>query len=417
MGRKTLILTLIAVFVAFPVFAELESIKVGGQLRIRHYLKHRFDLDKTDTNDQNDYTETRARLYFSADLTENVFGKITTENYLNPWQKEATTDGNNTYLQEAYIQLKDVLGTMGYDMGIPLELKIGRQFYSYGKYFLLAPLYGVDGVKATVDLKPFKADFFAYKLDETAATANDDRDLYGIWGTYSGITDWTFEPYLISRKDRDKGTTYTTGTPAVLTDRNERRLTYGLRTSGKPITNLSVWADLAMQDGTDLGKEVDAFGCWLGGTYTFADMTYKPALTLQYMYGSGDKDTTDSKDKAFDQLYEFVEWGYTFDPKLSNLHIISACGALKLTDALSVALNYYNYRQDEKSTTVTGDITAAPAGLKKDLGDELDLVFTYKYTADVSTELYLAYFDPGKAYASTRREEAFSVRAHMQLDF
>jgi len=426
MGKKILIIALITAFLSFPAFSEVENVKVGGQIRFRAYLYHRYDLERsTDTNDHVDYIEQRTRVYLASDLTENVFAKVTiqgvnTSPVGNQWEYSNVTSSNANSLIEGYVQLKDVFSTMGLDYDLPLDFKIGRQFFAYGKNFIISPVYSYDAIKATLNLDPWKVDLFTWKLDETSTSAtgagsNDDQDFYGIYAAYTGIADWIIEPYFLARKDRDK-----TG--------SDKRMTWGLRAVGKPLDGLDTWGEIAIQDGSDMGLEVSAMALWLGGKYTFKDVTYKPFVNLEYIYGSGDKDSSDNKDKAFDQLYEFTEFGYTYDPKVSNIHIIKAGLGCSLTDDLSLALNYYHYRQAKKATygtytnsgtssTDIGDIDVARNGTDKDIGDEIDIVLNYRYTEDVSTQFYWAYFMPGDAFSSPTNKDAYSIRGQMIVNF
>ncbi len=75
----TLICTLaLVLFMAYPIQAEVQNIKVGGDLQVLAVTETDLDLDSSARNSgdttvtSGEYITSYVRLYLSADLTDNV---------------------------------------------------------------------------------------------------------------------------------------------------------------------------------------------------------------------------------------------------------------------------------------------------------------------------------------------------------
>lgn len=219
--RTVLWVTLLAM-AALPVAAELQSVEVGGELRIRaranmNYqntrgepnrvlipggavwgrpigasgLGSRFRFD--DRGEDRHYVETQTRLNVTARFTDDVSTFIEFE-HSDIWGSDFRSNfitgadvagAGDISLLQSYIEANDFLG-------YPLRLRIGRQTLKQGKGWLVGDLIsGVraisfDAVRLTYSENDLTIDGWWSKLAETFA-GDEDVDFYGLYGTYSGL--------------------------------------------------------------------------------------------------------------------------------------------------------------------------------------------------------------------------------------
>ena len=75
----------------------------------------------------------------------------------------------------------------------PLKLRVGRQNLHFGGGWLLSRMMtpsqyiSFDAIRATYSPGDFTIDAFASKLDDNDRYFKDSVNLYGIYGTYTGI--------------------------------------------------------------------------------------------------------------------------------------------------------------------------------------------------------------------------------------
>ena len=187
--KKILVLFLAAVFclvAAQSLWAEVQNVRLGGDIRIRAYgTRDLYNLD-SDTDDDDFYLRQRTRVSAEADLTDNIW-VVTTVEADGMWgrktvqrkEKEVTVtnpDGTTTTttevtytetdndwdvnVAEAYIQL----GEMFYS---PLTLKLGRQYLNYGRGFLISSKeweHKPDTARAILDFYPWTIDLIYSRL-------------------------------------------------------------------------------------------------------------------------------------------------------------------------------------------------------------------------------------------------------------
>ena len=115
--------------VALPAFAEVQNVKVSGDLKTYFGYRNNFDLRNDSTHDDHqDWFNSVTRVKVDADLTDNV---STTVRLLNErdWDQETTgitsTGDTGISIDLASVTLKEFLYS-------PLSLTIGRQNLRYG---------------------------------------------------------------------------------------------------------------------------------------------------------------------------------------------------------------------------------------------------------------------------------------------
>lgn len=223
MSRKIALFCLLAgvlAFIAGPVYAEVQNIKISGDITAMGVYRNNYDLEggrmiavNAQPNigaldyledDQDSFLMSIIRLRVDADLTDNVAATIGLAN-LREWdnddnrmvrpasgipydpnnasatawprlQRDVVQDEASIILDLAYITLKEMLYS-------PLTLVIGRQNLSYGTgmivgnglyrdpnnsiaYNDLSVLHGYDAVRAVLDYDPWTLDLVFAKMQE-----------------------------------------------------------------------------------------------------------------------------------------------------------------------------------------------------------------------------------------------------------
>ena len=137
--------------------------------------------------------------------------------------------------------------------------------------------------------------------------------------------------------------------------------------------------------------------------------------------GSGDGDPDDARDDAYQQngLQGDAEaFGELFQPELSNLEIGVVGAEWRVNDRLDLALLRYDYRQRKRADELRdAAIEVDPDGASRDLGDELDLVLTFRPAAGVEIVVTAAEFDAGEAYSVYPDDSASYVNIELSWEF
>ena len=165
-----------------------------------------------------------------------------------------------------------------------------------------------------------------------------------LFGLYTGLLEKDVNPYGLSSRDLSDGakrifaggsiergirnqTIYLMGMAQI--DRAEEEddtksryhsQYYGGGLKGLLMDGMDYYAEFVYQTGTNSlsGEEVDitAMAGMFGLNYYF-NSALKPAILLQYAYGSGDDDTADDKDLVFNYFGTYVG-GFALRPKLTE---------------------------------------------------------------------------------------------------
>jgi len=250
--RKTLLVTLAAVLVAGAAFAELQTVQVGGELRIRaNYYMNTFTSPgaarlrwpalagfntlsarpigtfggigngigilspfawDSKGNDL-DYVEQRTRLNVKADFTNEVSAFIELDSYdiwgedfRSNWITGADARSNSVddvEVYQAYIEANEM-------WGLPLRARIGRQELSFGSQWLVGVNdknqgpWGLsfDALRLTYATDVFSVDAWAAELAEAGVTEEDgDVWFYGVYGSYKGLENITIDAYWMWVRD------------------------------------------------------------------------------------------------------------------------------------------------------------------------------------------------------------------------
>ncbi len=361
------------------------------------------------SDDSFGFIESRVQVFVESDLTDNVFARVTleAEDVWGDFEGAATgvsfTEDRDfdVGIAEAYAQLNELYYS-------PLSVKTGRQYMHFGRGFMVSSNeheQRFDAVRATLDFYPITLDTWYAKVTETLSF-DKDRDFWGFNASYAG-DNWTAEAYIMGLQDK--------------LDSGIEPLALGVRGDITPIDGLTTWGEAVYEDGTLGAHDLNSFALQLGGKYQIPGCPWKSEVHLEWTFGSGGPDLDDS----FVQFFEYNYYGYVFSPVLTNIHILNAGLSLYPTENLRAFFDFYYYRQDDAVAQLMGDpfqdnggIGAATNGTDEELGAEIDFGVDYRYTEDVSSQLYAGWFFPEGAYRGvTEDNSAFEVRGELLVNF
>ena len=348
---KRLILIALAILVGISsyAYAEVQNIKVSGDIAVQGISREAFTLrdakytptfgalwvdpnvagvplqyETADATD--DYILSTVRVRLDADLTDNVAAVVRLLNERIWGQEDTNADNSEVNVDLAYITLKEFLYS-------PLTLNVGRQNLRFGNALIvgdpdtnvtylganpaatidiaardLSARKAFDAIRATLDYSPLVVDLVFAKIDENDIAQNDDVDLYGVNACYDfGVMNTIGELYYFEKKnDSEKS----------LVNKEDIVRTVGIRAQSEPIENLTLNAEVAHQFGKFSGDQVlhlndvrtlgaavgyggrdqnlcvdrNAWAVQVGADYLFADLQYTPGVSVWYTYLSGDED-------------------------------------------------------------------------------------------------------------------------------
>jgi len=451
---KRLILILALAFVvglACTAYAEVQNVKVGGDLSMSGVSRDNFGLNTNTAGnkhfDKESMFMSQIRLRIDADLTDNV---ATTVRLINErdWEQEsvASTDID---LDLAYVTLKEFLYS-------PLSLTVGRQEIKFGNGLIIgnaknyagagAVFAGVptdlslrkafDAIRATLNYDPLVVDLVYSKIRErfnrgtTAAPQNDDQNLYGINASYDIRKDTKVEAYLFNKTDHNDAAVAATNKPDMVN-------TIGALVSTTAVPNLKASLEGAYQFGhRRVASGQTDYKAWaLQGMATYDIKAikqldkYAPQVGVSYTYLSGNKVTDESDYQLwdamfYDQAQVLNSIPYAIIP-FSNLQVLNLKANAKPMEDVTLLANYGYYRLAQKASTLTAPFsdsdgtayyTATPLRGKKELGSALDLTAIYDYTEDVQFGLTSGIFFPGAAY-DNKNGKAYQLIGSMKVTF
>jgi hypothetical protein len=402
-----------------------------------------------------DWFMSQTQLEIAADLTDNV---STVVNLINErdWSGGSTalsgTDNYQVSLDLAYVQMKEIFYS-------PLTLKIGRQDIWWGRGFVIgnnrtmwnqqasmsAPEYSVqtafDAIRATLDFNPWTIDAIFAKINGGGAAnvnMNDDQDVYGVnvgykFAEYNAIA----EGYFVSDWNRNGVDAPTSN--ALKTNHTEM---FGGRVQFDPISQITLGGEMAYQFGnvatappagtgaTAYQRDLGAWAADVFGTYRW-DLTWKPDLTLEYVYFSGEEDQSTTSTNSFgawnplfrgrfytayedfrQNTYATAQVGDSSG--MQNSEMLQVKANIKPMDDLLLTGSYSYFWSPEKEYSTIGNPNTQ---LDNQIGQEIDFQVTYDYTEDVTFGLLTAWFFPGDKFVAPNDKTAMDLVASTKVTF
>jgi hypothetical protein len=406
--------------------------------------------DNSGTAEGLSWVEQRTALHIRADFTDSVSTFIELDS-INDWGTDFRAnyvtglDGpgaGEIDLYQAYIEVRE-LG------GLPLRLRLGRQELILGNEWLVGnnslfdpfSYLSFDGARLTYGADKFSVDAFWMKLNENFASFGDgDAELYGLYGSYTGLEDFELNLYWLLVRD---GVDIEDVAGLGITERFEDWLgvdnydtttihTVGLRAAGT-VARFDVEAEIAYQFGDastagaafapfTYGDDSASYGEWAGQFsigYGF-ETKWSPYVYFggEYYGGEDNRDQSileflnpfDRPDASisFNRLFSSWESENFLDAgNLSNIWLLKAGISAEPTEKIEVGLDLIYFETvDSFRSPVLGRfgarripiLTPFPWGGKESdstLGYETTLWFSYAYSADLSFEAGWAHFFTG----------------------
>lgn len=382
-------------------FAVAQEVKVGGQLRPRAEFRDPFSGG---AGDSDAFVSMRARASITASLEKNVTVFLQVQD-VRLWGEETNTltdfNAENFDLHQGYIDVRSEDGLL---LG-----RVGRQEVVFGGERLIGPVgwtqqsRSFDGVLLSGAGSFGKVSVFAAQLGNALAEDIDrDSELLAGYGTIEVAGDQAVDVYVIFNRIDN---------PERAPNTDTEQTTFGARWVGAA-ENVSYRAEGSFQTGDRGGSDVSAymFGGRLG--YLFADG--RATVTLWYDYLSGDDDPDDGKTRVFDTLFATNHKFYGLADLFLNIPTHTAGQglqdlALKLAvrpvDDWRLSLDAHSFRLAKTGAFDSGH-----------LGEEIDFVATWNYSANLSIQGGAAFVIQDQAWADIGRLSEDMTWLYLMMD-
>ncbi len=395
--KKTLALIAAVAFINSVASAELlKNFQHKGTIEINAYNINNADFNK-DSDDKKGDVDTRFMLDLTFDFNDDVSGVVSIVKNNRQWgtgSEHLNTIENNLFVEQAYLNLKGVMG---------MDHKIGRQYYGnqndlviyYGPkswpYMVSMP---VDALDAWTGVYRYKDWTFTGLLGKvTGATGDMGENISGI-DIKGKLNRFNLNAYYYYKVDN-------TATPA------DKLGLAGIRANWECafVKDLMLGIELDKNMGADNNyDQYKGYAYKVNADYKF-DLAGKLGLMAEYAYLSGQDSSTDVK------VYTPINSDYRpgiikGGNRLNNTYVnpigtgykglhFGANWTPSAIEKLNIAATYYNMKVAEKN-----------AGYKDTIGNEVDIVATWKHSEDVSLKGYYAMFMPEKDNVSTGKDDA-----------
>ena len=460
-----------------PSFAEVQNVKVGGDVTVRSFWRSNLDLTNNNGPTLNDdrFLMSTTGVNIGADLTENVSAFVRLANERN-WNVDAGST-RDVAISQAYVTLKELFYS-------PLTVRIGAQPIVWGRGFVLGSnlipglingggdlhasisanefteFTAFDAIRATLDLSnvaslgvPLTLDSVYIKGNEGTIGVSDDVNIMGVnLGTKFDTMKSELETYYLNKHDRSM-----IGTSTSVTARAKvgSVSTIGIRGSIQPVEGALAYGELGYQFGrraTDpagvliTGDAQQAWAFDLGLEYTAKEVAWTPKLGGEWIFFSGKN--VDGAVTGWDPmargyfttaLREFQNpTAAAFYPPsqncLANGSSSTAGGVIRCTGSATNQhqLSVYGSLKPLEDLTVAPrlswfvlDVGAIPVGVdgtreskrKNYAGMEWDTQVTYNYTDDVQFGVIYGLFVPGNVYRNQNRNDAQELVTSVSVKF
>lgn len=445
---------------AFAIHAEIPSetqsvvakgttqVKLDGQFRSRgEYRQNVSDFDD-DKGDHNAAYDSRIQIGVEAQVTPNTTGYVKIEvggssssNNYNWGASSAGAKGIYTAgetKQGAFNIIEGWILHKGSGLiGIPAGIKVGHMPLSLGnQLFFKHTIFGDDAIVLFMDpTKELHIAALTAKLSEGTTTVNDDANAYVGLFVYK-TKDFNVSGDVTYVNDQANG--LSSATAIVTAAKGTTLWNYGLR-GDVTVAGLGIKADIEMQGGEskwDSGvrnsTQTAAGDIKHKGYAYLVGLSYKldpVKLSLDYAYGSGDDNSTDTSNKTFvTALSDTNNYTYVYDYRakaatgstqtgIANTQYIKLGASAGLTKDLTAALDLYVLNAAKKKAITLG--TATTKGDSKKIGTEVDV--NIKYNVDKNLVYYVegGYLFAGAFYdtAAKGADNAYAIRNGLALSF
>jgi len=204
------------------------------------------------------------------------------------------------------IDLRQAFAELKFESKVSVTARVGRQELLFGGERLIGP---ADwGMSRTFDVADVTIAYQRFKVDLMAGSAvaidpdgfdehKPGEHFYGAYGSIQGILPgMNIELYLLFKQNINiQSETGVAGNALIASP--------GARVFGKAPGRFDYIAETVVQWGSYSTDHVNAFaGSYIAG-WTVNNSVFKPRLSIEYNYASGDRATKDGDRNTFDQFY------------------------------------------------------------------------------------------------------------------
>jgi len=446
-----LALALVAGLAFSPAYAEVQNVKVSGDITMSGVARSHFGLsaganvgDKSVLKQNFLMTQTRVRI--DADLTDNVTATVRLINERiwngqNDANSSNSTNSTDIDLDLAFVTLKEFLYS-------PLTLTVGRQEIKFGNGLIigesgaaagttniptdLSKRSAFDAIRATLDYDPLVVDLVYAQVKQSTTEDRETVSLTGINATYALNKKVNLSGYYWFKKNNDTN---------LDAGRSDKVNTIGGLVSATPIENLSTSLEVAYQFGRNTAssnqKKHDAWALQAMADYTFAKVKTTPKIGASYTYLSGGESNTGSgstRNNGWDSMFYDQRLNnivYAILP-MTNMNVLNLKASFKPVEDVTVSAvyGYYDVAKANNGETLkspgyyNGGTADANRYLnttytgKSHLGDAVDATITYDYTEDVQFGLTAGVFKAGNGINVTNdKKMAQQLIGSMKVTF
>jgi len=478
MGKRLILVLALALLVGATfsaAYAEVQNVKVSGDIIASGVLRDHFNLQNGPAGDKKDIHQsffmTQTRVRVDADLTDNVSATVRLINervWGNNNQSGSTTFDSNGRINSDSIDLDLAYVTLKEFLYSPLTLTIGRQEIRLGNGLIIGnshsafaylPIANIpsdlserkafDAIRATLNYDPLVVDLIYAKAEQTVTFRNNTVELMGINATYAVNKKIDVSTYYLLKSDNNETLLNSKG-------KADKVNTIGALISIRPIANLATSLEAAYQFGkndnssNDITKQSNAsrHNAWAVqamADYTFAKMKMTPTIGGSYTYLSGGKVSGSKRNGGWDSMFydqKLNNITYALLP-FTNLSVFNLKGSIKPVEDVTLSINYGYY---DRASNASGRELVSPgtyvAGQsyidggydnvydadytgKQHLGDAVDATVIYDYTEDVQFGLTAGWFKSGRGIttvgaggsAGSGRRDATQLIGSMKVTF
>jgi len=376
---------------------------VGGELRYR-YLNERNRLRPPLAAGSSNYQQWRFNPYVEATYMDDITVRV-------EGIDASTFDGelpllgidqNRWDLLQYYVDLN----LYDFENDGSLHFRYGRQFLKFGSQHLVSPLAwantyrNFEGSRLYYTSKDWDIDAFAVQPVHEPASLNlrpqsfdnpdQSRWFSGVYSSYKGIENRTVDLYWLWLREK--------------ADRADRidgnRHTIGARFAGKEVLDGAdlklTWTwdnEAAYQFGSEAfngnpDQDISAGFVSINEGIEFTDVTWKPQLNGIFWWGSGDGNPTNGTSSTVNTLFPLghAYWGQIDNFNGQNLLDYGVHLTVNPTEKFSFLTGWHWFDKAARQDAIYNVVGAPFGGVtttgSRHLGNELDLIATYKVNAN-----------------------------------
>lgn len=403
---------------------------IGGEMRSIVSLKNGYDLEKGAKDKLIEFNPSETLEFFwlptdSTAMFASVRGSVETTLYKESGNRKDT---------QLDLALRNLWFLKTNLMDTNFAVQIGRQRMQddrewwWDEHLDAARLhyFGSD-VTAFIGIGMLNQPINTSTLDKVKP---EDQDLL----RYFANLDWKWskkqhlELFAVHQDDRSSDYTVDQIVNRDQADNADAKITWaGARVSGC-VKNICYWGDVARMHGTETEYKLDKLNAQnqivdkigrqkLCGTAYDVGMTielpigFNPRITLSHAKGSGDKPRTSGLDGAYRQTgihqneakfegnSQFQYYGEVLRPNLSNIKVNTVAIGIPVTKHGWIETIWHDYQQDYADNRISGSrLNENPNGKHTHLGQEIDVVMSYRPNSPWEFELTAGAFRSGRAF-------------------